>query len=110
MNDDYPDDADGDALRRVASHADMTRPMPIEFAIAVPNEAAARLVAEIVEPLGFTVSTYYDEPTRAWSVYCSRVMVATHSAVVSVQRELDAAVQRVGAHCDGWGTFGNRKQ
>jgi hypothetical protein len=29
----YPDDADGDALRRIAATADMSRPMDIDFFI-----------------------------------------------------------------------------
>ena len=38
MEDDYPNDTDGDALRRIASLGnDMTRPMEIDFAVAVPS-------------------------------------------------------------------------
>ena len=38
MNEAYPDDADGDALRRIASTgADMSRPMQIDFFVAVPG-------------------------------------------------------------------------
>jgi hypothetical protein len=46
-----PGDADGDALRKVAeSGADMSRPTVIEFSVDVPDERAARRVAEVVAP------------------------------------------------------------
>ena len=44
----YPNDADGDALRRVAgSGADMSRPMTIDFSVASPNREAADQVAQL---------------------------------------------------------------
>ena len=39
MADTFPNDADGDALRRVAERSDMSQPMDIDFAINVPNQA-----------------------------------------------------------------------
>lgn len=37
----YPNDADGDALRRVAgAGSDMSKPMDIDFAVAAPDEDA----------------------------------------------------------------------
>lgn len=49
----YPDDADGDALRRVALTADMSKPMDIDFAVAVPDEAWANDVARVVASRGY---------------------------------------------------------
>lgn len=41
MKADFPDDADGDALRRLVNDgSDLTKPMLIDFQIAVPTEEA----------------------------------------------------------------------
>jgi hypothetical protein len=107
----YPDDADGDALRKVAEGgADMSRPMVIEFSVDVPDERAARRVAEVVAPAGFDPSLFHDDETDSWSVYCAKEMLATHENVIDVQSELNRLLQPHGGHCDGWGTFGNTQE
>jgi hypothetical protein len=104
----YPNDADGDALRKVASNgSDMARPMVIEYSIAVPDKATAKRVAEMVAPRGYDPSIVHDDESKSWTVYCSRSMLATYDGVVCAQRELNSWVQPYGAECDGWGTFGN---
>ena len=41
MTHDFPYDADGDALRRLVDDgSDLTKPMCVEFQVAVPDEAA----------------------------------------------------------------------
>jgi hypothetical protein len=104
----YPNDADGDALRRVAgSGADMSRPMTIDFSVASPNREAADQVAPLVAPHGFKPSVSHDEDTGTWTVYCGKAMLATYVGVVSAQAHLNELVAPLGASCDGWGTFGN---
>ncbi len=45
----FPDDSDGGALRRlVEDGSDLSRPMYIDFQIAVPDEARATRLAESV--------------------------------------------------------------
>ncbi len=41
---DFPDDADGDALRRVAERSDMSKPMDIDFAVDVPSKRSGEEV------------------------------------------------------------------
>lgn len=41
----FPNDADGDALRRVAERSDMSKPMDIDFAVEVPNQARGEKMA-----------------------------------------------------------------
>jgi hypothetical protein len=81
--------------------------MVIEYSVAVPDEATAKRVAEIVAPRGYDPSIVHDGESESWTVYCSRSMLATYDGVVRAQRELNACVQPYGAECDGWGTFGN---
>ena len=104
----YPDDADGDALRKVAeSGADMSRPMVIEFSVDVPDERAARRVAEVVAPAGFDPSIFHHDETDSWSIYCAKEMLATYDAVIDVQSELNRLLRPHDGRCDGWGTYGN---
>ena len=105
---DYPNDADGDALRRVVeAGADMSRSMTIDFSVDAPDERAARVIAELVSAHGFDPSISSNEGNASWSVYCSKSMLATYEGVVSVQAQLNQLVAPHGGTCDGWGTFGN---
>jgi hypothetical protein len=104
----YPDDADGDALRRVASDGnDMSRPMDIDFAVAVPDESAAQRVAEVVAGHGYTPQVCEDDEDESWTVLCTRRMLATYEGVLAAQRELDELSRPLDGFSDGWGTFGN---
>ncbi len=110
---DYPKDADGDALRRViALGADMSKPMDIDFAVAVPTREAGEHVAEEAERRGFRVNLVADadeeEPeATSWSCYCTKSMVPDYDALLAVQHELDEIAKPCGGWSDGWGTFGN---
>jgi hypothetical protein len=104
----YPDDADGEALRGVAnSGSNMSSPMVIDFSIRVPDEATARRVAVLVEPLGFDPSIYQDPDNGSWSLNCSKSMLATYEGVVAAQTQLKAVAGPHGGTCQGWGSFGN---
>jgi hypothetical protein len=113
---DYPDDTDGDALRRVASDGnDMSRPMLVDFAVVVPDERAGLRVAAAARLKGYEVSVERDEEEEgvddepSWTCYCSRTMVLAYDEVVAVQAELNQLSRPAGGYCDGWGTFGNRE-
>jgi hypothetical protein len=111
MTSSFPNDADGDALRRVVeAGADMSQPMTIDFSIEAPDERSARRIAELVATRGFDPSISEDEDAETWSVYCSKSMLATYDGVVSVQSELNELVEPHGGCCDGWGTFGNTQK
>jgi hypothetical protein len=107
---DYPNDADGDSLRRVASSgSDMAVPMVIDFSVAAPDEASARGVAGAAEPHGFDPSIYENPDNGSWSVYCSKSMLATYEGVVSTRAALNEIARPFGATCDGWASFGNSR-
>jgi hypothetical protein len=106
----YPDDDDGDALRRVAEDgADMSRPMEIEFSIDVSDVERARLLAERIAALGYIPDIYVDDETGSVSIYCAKTMIATHDGVVAAQSELNEVCVPFAAVCDGWITAGNRQ-
>lgn len=108
---DFPNDADGDALRRLAEDGnDLTRPMHIDFTISVPSLAAGHAVARAAQELGYRTSVEHDEEGATWTCYCSRHMVASYDAVVLAQEELSRVSGPHGGHCDGWGSFGNASE
>jgi hypothetical protein len=104
----YPDDADGAALRRVQAHgSDMTRPMDIDFAVSVPNEEAGQRVAEAAGARGYRTKVEKDDDSGEWTCYCSRRLVPEYEAILAAQVELDGLSESFGGYSDGWGTFGN---
>jgi hypothetical protein len=106
---DYPNDDDGDALRGVLRNgSDMTRPMFIDFQVAVPSEEAAKSLAEIAKKIGYVVAIYDSPECRLpWTCQCSTRMLATYSGVLAIQAELARLSAPLGGFPDGWGTFGN---
>jgi regulator of RNase E activity RraB len=101
-----PNDADGDALRRLAAAgSDLSRPMSIDFAVAVPSRVAGLAVARAAAVVGYESSV--DGGGDGWTCYCTRRMVASHAAVVDAQAELNRLSEPHGGRCDGWGSAGN---
>ena len=75
-------DATKEALESIASNgSDMTRPLEMDFFVAVPDEASGDAVARRARP--------------------------SYDVVVAIERELDEIGRRVGGYADGFGTFGN---
>jgi len=114
---DYPNDADGDALRRIAAAGnDMSLPMAVDFEIAASEQSAVEAVAEAADKLGYDTEIFVleneDEDDAEpipdpWTCECTKDMVLTHESVLKAQQELNAIAKPLGAYADGWGTFGN---
>jgi regulator of RNase E activity RraB len=96
-------------LRRIANDgSDMSKPMFVNFQVAVPDEAAATALAEVARKLGYRVGTYASpECSMPWTCECSTRLLVTHPSVLAVQQELAEISSRFGGRPDGWGTFGN---
>ena len=109
MAPEYPNDADGDALRRVAADGnDMAAPMVIEFPVVVPAELPAKQFASVAATKGYQVHLCTHEDDPDWDVMCAVEMIPTHVDVVRVQRELTEWATPFRGYCDSWGTFGNK--
>jgi regulator of RNase E activity RraB len=108
QNDNLPDDADGDALRRVlAGGSDLSKLMEIDYAVAVPDEEACRKVAQVAEKAGYRAKTWQDEESCSWTCYCSKTIIASYDNLISDQKLLDELSKPYGGYSDGWGTWGN---
>ncbi len=103
-----PDDATRDALELIARDgSDLTRPLSMDFFVAVPDEKAGRFIADRVIDLGFGASVERDAETGKWTCYCTKNLVPAYETVVAIESELDLLARRVGGYADGFGTFGN---
>lgn len=107
--DDLPNDADGDALRRlIADGSDLNREMEIDFAMAIPDQDAGIQFAPLAEKLGFRTSVYVDEDSGEWTCYCSKRIVPSYTTMIEIQNSLAKLGEPFAAYPDGWGSFGNR--
>ncbi len=106
----FPNDSDGDALRRLVDiGSDMTKPMYISFQVAVPDEAVAKALADVAWKRGYRVNMYASLGcTLPWTCECSTRMLATYENVLAIQAELAELASQFGGHPDGWGSFGNK--
>src|SRR5262249_31065674 len=103
-----PDDTTGDALRLIAERgSDLTKPMKMDFFIAVPSKGAGDRIALKARVLGFVTSVEQDDDGLKWTCYCTKVLVPEYSEVVKIERQLDSIAKEFGGYADGFGTFGN---
>ncbi len=111
----YPNDADGQALANVAaSGMDMSQPIPIEFAIAAPDESSSEEISAAVSTKGYRVESYFDEGESdfvegdddefgpSWTVYAIVITEPSYENVVQIQSEIDQLVSKLGGKSDGW--------
>jgi Regulator of ribonuclease activity B len=103
----FPNDADGDALRKVAASSDMSRPMDVDFAVDVPDEVRGKEIGQLAVQLGYSVLVERDDSTTRWTCYCTKRLVPTYDSIIAAQKELDELSRPLGGHTDGWGTLGN---
>jgi Regulator of ribonuclease activity B len=106
-----PNDATGNALKRFAKMgSDLTKPMEINFFVAVPSKEFGNKVALKAGELGFTTSVEQDDETLDWTCYCTKVLIPEYSEVVKVEQQLDSIATEFGGYADGFGSFGNAEE
>lgn len=102
----YPDDANGDALRRMdALGDDLTRSRNVEFTVVFPNENAATQFADHIRTLGYSASAALTESVEGfpWDVVVVKRMIPSHEEIGAFEDSLKRAADRYGGHNDGWG-------
>jgi len=108
----YPDDANGDALRRMEAQGDdLTVPRNLEFTSVFPNENAARKFAEYFSTRGYAASaeftgTVEDSP---WDVVVVKHMVPSHEEIGAFEDSLEAVAVNFGGRNDGWGCLSSSR-
>lgn len=103
-----PDDDTGLAIKQWAAEgSDLTKPLAIDFFVAVPSQQIGNDFAKSPDLGDFTVSLEKDEETGKWTCYCTKRMIPDYLAIIDIERRLDAVASRFGAVFDGFGSFGN---
>ena len=103
----FPDDEDGDALFAVAKQgSDLSRPMEIDFVIAVPDEKSGMAVARAASKAGFATEVATDDEGD-WICYATREMIPSYQGIIEAQEQLRQLAAPHGGEPDGWETVGN---
>ncbi len=111
--DSFPDDENGDVLRRMQRNGDdFTRPRDIDFSVVFPSELAAEEFAEGFRRSGFKVSVKQWEAERElpWDVTVTQYMLPTHAGVTEMEETLEHSAVALGGQNDGWGCFAQPTQ
>jgi hypothetical protein len=104
----YPNDENGDVLRRMEAEGDdLSKPRDIDFTVVFPSEYSAKRFAEYFRERGHTVSvdlahTVEDCP---WNVIVVKNMTPCHDAISSFESDLEEMAITLGGRNDGWGCF-----
>ncbi len=106
-----PNDATGEALNEfIKNGSDLTKPMEIDFFVAVPSEKTGDEVAIRVKPLGFRVSVEQDTKSGDWTCYCTKTLIPEYTEVIKIEKLLTNIAEPFGGYSDGFGSYGNTKQ
>ena len=103
-----PDDDTGNALARIEQDgSDLSKPMDIDFFVAVDSPEHGHAIAKQAQALGFNCSVELDEPSGDWTCYCSINVVPDYTTIVKIEEQLDSLAKPYNGYIDGFGTFGN---
>lgn len=108
MPDDFPDDENGDTLRRMRANGDdLTVSRLVDFSLLFEDEAHARKFCARVasDERRCACARLDDEFGGAWDVTVSRDMVPTHRAITEMEAFLAETAAPLGGESDGWGCF-----
>tara|TARA_R110002072_G_scaffold174303_3_gene329341 strand:- start:25592 stop:25984 length:393 start_codon:yes stop_codon:yes gene_type:complete len=126
----FPDDDDGAVLKSLAeAGVDLSKPLEIEFHVAVPDEESGNKVAAAIKAAGYACELVFDEGEPEdgvaeeggashqdeepgedefgpmWTVYVTIEMIPEHQRIVDFQVELDGLSKPHSGGSDGWGVL-----
>ncbi|ESQ92352.1 ribonuclease E inhibitor RraB [Asticcacaulis benevestitus] len=113
MTIDFPNDENGDVLRRMqAAGDDLSQPRDIDFSLLFPDEGTAETFSAMMDAEGYEVElgpweaqSDDDANTGKWDVTVTRHMVPDHAAITQFEKELSGIAMPFGGRNDGWGCF-----
>lgn len=111
--DKFPDDENGEVLRRMAEDGDdLSKPRDVDFTVVMPNVKAAQEFSAHFERAGYQVRMEEagTVPELPWDVVVVKHMVPTHPGITDFEGELEAVAVRLGGRNDGWGCFAQSEQ
>ena len=101
------DQATRAARRRLVDHgSDLSRPLEMDFFVAIPDEMSGETVAARASQLGFATRVVRDS-SGEWTCYCTKVIVPSYETVAGIEGQLEALAHDVGGYCEGFESCGN---
>lgn len=99
-----PEKANLAVLERAAEEWDISQPMNVEFAIDVPDDAAAEEVAKLATQRGYStwIPEKEEDEGEESTCFCTKQMVPTQDAIAAVQKELEQLSAPLGGRVDDW--------
>ena len=104
----YPDDENGDVLRRLeADGDDLALPREVDFNVVFPTGNVAEQFANHFRVLRYVVSVDFGEVVEdfPWEVVVKKHMVPSHNEIGSFEDALQSIASPLGGRTDGWGCF-----
>jgi hypothetical protein len=104
----FPDDENGDALRRlVAEGDDLSQPRDVDFTVVFPDQRSAEGFARDIAELGYRTSAEFAEVEEGfpWDVIVIKHMKPTHQEIVEFEDLLQRTADIWAGRNDGWGCF-----
>ena len=106
MTHEFPDDVNGDVLRRMAADGvDLVSPRVMDFEHVFPDEASARRFSAAVA--GIVLEVRVRRESGGWGAQCRQRMVPTYAAITASETRLAEIARRFGGFPDGWGSLSN---
>ena len=102
----FPDDLNGDVLRRLQQAGDdFSIPRDVDFSIVFPDRGRAERFAGMFRAAGYLATVQRSDvgPERPWDVTIVKHMVMTHASITGFEMELEAAASPLDGMNDGWG-------
>ena len=104
----YPNDANGDALRRMEAEGDdLNRPRNIDFTVVFADQISAERFAGHFRGLGHEASVELTKTNQdyPWDVVVVQHMVPSYDGIGNFEKLLESVAWGWGGHNDGWGCF-----
>ena len=107
-----PDDDTGAAIKRwEVEGSDLTKPMTIDFFVAVSSKDVGTNFSQQNELRDFKTDVEYDNESGTWTCYCSKTMIPDYKEIVEIERMLSSVASRVGGcFLDGFASYGNKSK
>ncbi|MHC1683390.1 MAG: ribonuclease E inhibitor RraB [Clostridiaceae bacterium] len=100
----FPNDADGDALRRLFDDGiDFSKPHNVDFFVVVPDLENGEKIKQLIEQDGFDCSLEVNEEMEEWTCYCSKKMKLDYEKLILTQEFLNKVSKPYNGFSDGWG-------
>lgn len=105
---DFPDDDNGDVLRRMKREGDdFTKPRDVDFSVVFTSNSSAEEFAKHFALRGLKVSVQELDREREllWDVTVTHYMLLTHAEITQIEEALEVMATPLGGRNDGWGCF-----